>query len=34
MIDKYDEIAYMLSWGVPMLIISIGLIIKFIKDLW
>lgn len=34
MIDKYDEMAYMLAWIVPMSIISIGLIIKFIKDLW
>lgn len=33
MIDEYDEIAFMLAWATPMLIIFIGLIIKFIKDL-
>jgi hypothetical protein len=33
MTDKFDEIAYMLSWLVPLGIVFIVLVIKIIKDL-
>lgn len=34
MIDQWDELAFCLSWLVPISIVFVFLIVKIIKDLW